>query len=423
MKWSVLKVEIINNKKLLTILYLFTMTIAFTTRYGDFELGYTIQIIIGLFWILIGLMKFKDNGYSLKGNNDKQLSKFIILYMLPHVVIQLYTIILMLFGKVDWSSFTTNLTVYVPTLLAIVAIYLIGTNVYWYTFLALILSWCLSVFTSLIFKGPVIFVHAIIQAYINPLDQTGGLSINYLELHDLVLAIGYILIYYLFTNHKLEKKEKIILIFTIAIMVLGMKRVSILGLIFVLIFYFIIKKVSSDKRFKICFILGVTIFVLSYLFIYVLSDGNVFYSMISELGINVMGRNYYYEAAMKYAKFSPFFLGIGRNVLAQIFRTDLSYLNVGGVHSDILKMYIENGFIIFGLWLWYQLIFMLKFYKKEYGKKGAIFYFAFLIYLFMLYLTDNVEVYFICQILVTMLPITYALKQKGNTCCEFKRIN
>ena len=103
MKWSVLKVEIINNKKLLTILYLFTMTIAFTTRYGDFELGYTIQIIIGLFWILIGLMKFKDNGYSLKGNNDKQLSKFIILYMLPHVVIQLYTIILMLFGKVDWG--------------------------------------------------------------------------------------------------------------------------------------------------------------------------------------------------------------------------------------------------------------------------------------------------------------------------------
>ena len=61
--------------------------------------------------------------------------------------------------------------------------------------------------------------------------------------------------------------------------------------------------------------------------------------------------------------------------------------------------------------------------KKEYGKKGAIFYFAFLIYLFTLYLTDNVEVYFICQILVTMLPITYALKQKGNNCCEFERIN
>lgn len=66
---------------------------------------------------------------------------------------------------------------------------------------------------------------------------------------------------------------------------------------------------------------------------------------------------------------------------------------------------------------------MLKFYKKEYGEKGALFYFAFLIYLFTLYLTDNVEVYFICQILVTMLPITYALKQKGNTCRDFERIN
>ena len=232
----------------------------------------------------------------------------------------------------------------------------------------------------MICKGPAIFTHAIIQAYINPLDQTGGLSINYLELHDLVLAIGYLLIYYLFTKHKLEKKEKIILIFTIVIMILGMKRVSVLGLIFVLIFYFILKKVPSEKQFKVCFILGVTIFVLSYLFIYVLSDGNIFYDVISDLGINVMGRNYYYQAIMKYATFSPGFIGIGRNVVTKILNSELSYLNVGGVHSDIIKMYVENGFILFGLWLWYQLIFMLKFYKKEYGDNFAILYFGFLIY-------------------------------------------
>ena len=422
-KWGLQVVELINNKKLLRILYIVTMTLAFTTRYGDLEIGFTIQIFIGLFWIILGVLKFKDNGYCFNGKNDKQLPKFIFLYMLPHVVIQVYTIVLMLFGKVDWGYFTTNLTVYVPTLLAIVAIYLIGINVYWYTFLALFLSWCLSVVISLICKGPAIFTHAIIQAYINPLDQTGGLSINYLELHDLVLAIGYLLIYYLFTNHKLEKKEKIILIFTIVIMILGMKRVSVLGLIFVLIFYFILKKVPSEKQFKVCFILGVTIFVLSYLFIYVLSDGNIFYDVISDLGINVMGRNYYYQAIMKYATFSPGFIGIGRNVITKILNSELSYLNVGGVHSDIIKMYVENGFILFGLWLWYQLIFMLKFYKKEYGDNVAILYFGFLIYLFTLYLTDNVEVYFICQILVIMLPITYALKQKGNNCREFERIN
>ena len=136
-----------------------------------------------------------------------------------------------------------------------------------------------------------------------------------------------------------------------------------------------------------------------------------------------MGRNYYYQAIMKYATFSPGFIGIGRNVVTKILNSELSYLNVGGVHSDIIKMYVENGFILFGLWLWYQLIFMLKFYKKEYGDNVAILYFGFLIYLFTLYLTDNVEVYFICQILVTMLPITYALKQKGNTYCDFERTN
>ena len=127
-----------------------------------------------------------------------------------------------------------------------------------------------------------------------------------------------------------------------------------------------------------------------------------------------MGRDYNYRAIMDYAQFKPSFLGIGRNVVTQLLNTELSYLHVGGVHSDIIKMYVENGFILFGGWLAYYLVYLKNVYKKHYSEKSVILYFEIIIYMFTLYLTDNVEIYFICQILAIMIPVTYALKTKYN---------
>lgn len=404
--------ENINDKKFLNVLYIVTMTIAFTTRYGDLFLGYKLQIMIGMLWVILGIFKLYINGFKFKGLFKDDFPQFIKVYLLPHIIIHGYTILLMLMNKVEWKYFTTNLTVYIPTLLAIMAFYLLGTKAFEYTCVALILSWLLSVGTSFILKGPAIFSHAILQAYIDPLDTTGGLTINYLELHDFVLAIGYIVIAYVFTNLHLTKKNLVFLSLILVFMILGMKRVSILGLVLSIVFYLVLKRFSKRTQYKICIGAGWAAFVICYIYIFLLSDGNVFYDYIAKYGINVMGRNYYYKAIMSYAKFSPTFIGIGRNVVTQLLNTSLSYLRVGGVHSDIIKMYVENGFVLFGFWLWYYLIYIFKFYKKKYDINCAILYFGIVIYMFTLYLTDNIEIYFICQILATMIPIKYALDMK-----------
>lgn len=410
-----------SNKKSLIWFYIITMAIAFTTRYGDILLSFQLQICIGLIWIAIGICKLYINEFKFKGIFKNDFPKFIKLYMLPHIVIHGYTIFLMIIGKVDWKFFTTNLTVYVPTFLAIMAVYLLGVRAYAYTCAALGLSWFISVGVSFFSKGPSIFTHAIIQAYINPYDNTGGLTINYLELHDLVLAIGYVIIAFLYSSSKLTKKQFGLLILVFIIMTLGMKRVSILGVIIAIVFHIFIKRLTEKSQYKICLVAGRIAIIMCYLYIYLLSDGSVFYDFIANYGINVMGRNYYYKAIMSYASFSPSFIGIGRNMVTEILNTTLSYLRVGGVHSDIIKMYVENGFILFGIWLWYYLIYILKFYKKNYGIKEAVLYFGVVIYLFTLYLTDNVEVYFICQIMATMIPITYALKRKEQNYNEYKK--
>lgn len=405
----------ISNKQIMALLYIFSMTIAFTTIYGDISLDYHLQISIGMLWLVIAFLKFTINGFRFHGKFAKDFPKFIKLYMLPHLVIHGYTIILMFLGKVSWDYFTTNLTVYVPTLLAIMAIYLIGEKVYQYTCIALALSWLLSVGTSLLVKGPRIFTYAIIQGYFDANTSVGGLTKNYLELHDLVLGIGYVVIFYLFINSKLTKKQLALLTIVFVIMLLGMKRIAVLGIILAVLFCIVLKRFSENKQYKICLIAGWMVFVFCYLFIYALADGGFFYDLVSIYGINTMGRTYYYQAIMSYAEFTPKFIGIGRNAVTRILTSELAYLRVAGVHSDVIKMYVENGFILFGLWLWYYLIHITKFYRREYGIKNAVLYFGIVTYMFTLYLTDNVEIYFICQILSTMIPVYYAMYGKDKS--------
>lgn len=418
MKWKVL----FNDSRFLPALYVITMMFAFTTRYGDLELSYHLQIIIGLFWILIGGQKLIEKRIKLKTYGLEYI-EFIKLYITPHLVIHVYTIFLMLIGKVSWSYFTTNLTVYVPTLLAIIAVYLFKGKAIKYTFAALIMSWFLSVGVSLICKGPIIFYHAILQAYVNPLDNAGGLTVNYLELHDLVLAIGYMIVLYMYeaTYSSLNNQDFKNILMIAVIMILGMKRVSILALLIVFVFCLYLKFRQGCQKYKLCIISGTILIGICYLFIYLVSNGDVFFDFIKKFGINVMGRNYYYKAIMEYASFKLTYMGIGRNVITKILNTKLSYLNVGGVHSDIIKMYVENGFIMFGAWLWYNLIFITKFYKKRYGTKSSVFYFCIMIYTFTLYFTDNIEIYYICQILSILLPVSYALKGKKGELCVYKK--
>lgn len=394
------------TKNKMELIYILLMTIAFTTRYGDLQIGYEIQFTIGIILIVICCIFLLKN----KDKDIYDLKCFFKMYFVPHLLIHLYTIILMVVKKVSWSYFTTNASVYIPTLIALCSIYMFGEKAYKYNFVALICSWCLSVFISLITKGIYIFPHAILQAYINPFDTIGGLTSNYLELHDLVLALGYIVVYYIYKSEKIKKSDLPIIFMVLLIMILGMKRISILGIFLSVLFIKIIKYVPENKKYNICKFFGVMIFIISYLFIYMVSNGELFYNIMSKFNINVMGRNYYYDAIIKYSDFSIKFLGTGRNSVTKILNNQLSYLKVGGVHSDIIKMYVENGFIVFGLWLWYYLIKITKCYTKRYGISAGILYFSLTIYTFTLYFTDNTENYFICQIFNIIIPITYSLK-------------
>lgn len=212
----------------LALLYIITIAVAFTTKFGDINLGYSLQLYIGFFWICVALLNLFINNFKFKGIYAKDYSYFIKLYFIPHLIIHLYSVMLMCLGKVTWEYFTTNATVYVPSLLAILSIYLFGTRAFKFNCIAFFISWVFSVGYSLIFIGPGIFYDAILQGYLN------GSVHNYLELHDLVLAAGYIVVYYMYLKTRYAKRDFFVVAFVITIMLLGIKRVSAAAIILIL---------------------------------------------------------------------------------------------------------------------------------------------------------------------------------------------
>lgn len=387
-------------------LYVVTMAVAFAPRYGDYVVSFRFQLVIALAWVCLALLKLAANGFRFRSASARDSGFFLKMYLTPQVVIHLYTVMLMCFGLVEWKYLRTNLSSYVPTLLVALSFYLFESKAFRYNLMALIMAWFMSVTASVLMKGPDIIWKALYQAYIDLDAKIGG---NYLELHDMVLAIGYLICYYCVAREKWTTKNLWFCFMAVMIMFLGMKRISLLAIAVVILYHMVLRLCGEKRRYRICLICGGIGFVLCYLYVFVLGSGDWFYDLMSQLGINMKGRNYYYKDVLALSEFKISYLGIGRNVVSQLLEGPLSYLRVGGVHSDIIKMYVENGFIVFGLWLWYYLIQIPKMYQKRFGYKPAVLYFTLLIYTFILYLTDNTENYFTCQILSILLPAYYAM--------------
>ena len=279
------------------LLYIFLMTIAFTTRYGDITVSPNVQYIVSSIIIFIaGFMIIKKRK---KDTDMDELKYFLKIFFIPHFLMHLYTLILMFVGVFNIKYISTNISVYIPILLALSSIYLFKDKALKYNCVALVISWFVSIIASTISKGVGIFPYAILQAYFGMSTPIGEVkSSKYLELHDLVLSIGLIIVYYMYSKKKLNKNELIFISIIILIMVLGMKRISILGIILSFLFIKFINYFSDENKLKVCKIVGIVLFIVCYVFIYILFNGEQIYEVFSKFNINLMGRNYYYDVIL-----------------------------------------------------------------------------------------------------------------------------
>ena len=367
------------------------------------------QVFITAFWGIMALLKF----IKVDKCDVSKLKKFrfiFLMFVMPQILIHLYTVILIIFKCTLPEVLSTNLVTYSGLILVIISIYLFEKKALTYAFISLILSWVFYV-------GKCFYLYGFEEVFIDSIKQAWfGISIghkNYFELHEVVLCIGYFFICYIFTKNKKDKLSLYLLIGSIIVFMLGFKRIGGLALATVALFCILLHYLPKEEnKYKLCILCGIAICVVSFLFIYILSSGGLFNRIIDFLKIDTMARNYFFEYIMSFTFFSPFFLGYGRGGVKIAMLNE--YTGFTSVHSDLIKMYFEIGFVFFIVWLVYYFIFVTKTIDKTYNRKSAIFYLVIMLYTFVLFSTDNTESYFICNYIRVLAPMIYAMYIDNN---------
>lgn len=401
----------VNNFGIIEYLYVISCAIAFISKIGYIQPSPIIQYSIFIFWILLAILKFGKNKFNIK-SIDKNIRICFLLFLTPKIVVHLYSFILYVTGVTDY--FTRNTKTYLIVLSVFAIVYIFGKKSLNYTIASCIISFSIIIFYDCWMYG----VGTIPKTFISIFTGEFAKIASLYEVHDYTFAIGYLILYYLFVKERLNKLDLVIVFVLSIFTIMGFKRIQILTLILIMAFCIICKIIKNKYKF---YKFTSYIFILiSYFYIFTLSSG-VFFKIINSLGINSMGRNYYYEVIIKICKFNLFFLGKGRNYVPNTLTTDYAYLNVGGVHSDILKYYAECGFILFGIWMWYYLIKFIKVLNNKYTFKVVQGYYLLTIYSFMIYYTDNIEIYFISQYIYMLIVVTLTMndsKLKNNSLKE-----
>lgn len=168
------------------------------------------------------------------------------------------------------------------------------------------------------------------------------------------------------------------------------KRIALLSLLIALMFMGIVWIFQENKK-LVLFFWGLII-AMVYLYLYLIYSGTM-YDICWGANINTNGRVEMYGRMANEFQFSIGYLGRGLGVVENL----LEHWNIStysNLHNDLLKFYIELGFL--GL-LIFLLSYGIMFWLVDFwfGKSSMCFLFGIVVYTMALFATDNVSIYLI----------------------------
>lgn len=206
----------------------------------------------------------------------------------------------------------------------------------------------------------------------------------------------------LFTIFYIVEKRKKRAILSILLFLLAFKRISILGpLLGLLVYWFFSirnKKASNKKNVYYWFIfLNIALLIIIFNFI----EGNFDQLITDVTGISpnwfTQGRLRVYTDTIDH--FSSNFM-FGNSLGSTNLFLSANFENISFLHSDILKIIVEMGFVSYLIWVF-------GFFKINLVSKKVI---PFLIFMNLLFLSDNVFIYFDTLFIFYLLIIYYSLQ-------------
>ncbi len=192
------------------------------------------------------------------------------------------------------------------------------------------------------------------QYFVNIITFTSnsGSTMRFFEKQGHSYSIGFVLVYFILTMK--EKRENIFLTAVSFMMFfLGLKRSVFLGISVGLVLGLLIVRVKKPNKWITPMVLiGITLALGYIVLLY-----NGLFDWLEAIGIATSGRNWLYGNIRNFYHMSPAYFGKGAGFVASAFRNgtfDVSEygFQIGNIHNEYLRQYIECGFWGFMIWAW-----------------------------------------------------------------------
>ncbi|MCT7399687.1 hypothetical protein N5B56_11445 [Eubacterium sp. LFL-14] len=394
-------------------IYIIIFCIAFIPTGGIFgiDLNYWIKYILGAVWCVLGIQLISNR--KNKARDGGILRNYYGFLLIPFIVMLIHLpIVYFIYNQhFDGAVFNRIISYFVQRciLLAIpiVAALYFKLNSIKYTFYALCIDYSLVIMNAIIKYGIGNFVKFALSAWRDEWNewQASNSIASALEVHDLTFAIGFFVLYYLLFSEQKNKVKDVKLWIAFLYMWLGFKRIEMLAILIAIIVMKVMLKKCAKKKINIkSAIINVGLIVVFIAFIAIVKSNEI-QDLALQYAINFNGRLHSYALLKDYYSMSLLFLGRGY-CYSTLVLDRLQDLSI--IHSDILKSFVDYGFIGFCLWISYYVYFLPKKFinesKSSMSKKTAIIMITFSIYAMITYLTDNTNVYFCFQTAYLLIP-------------------
>lgn len=375
-------------KKIIEILMIVLIALSYfsygNTRGLNIDTGYYFPFIVGAIFIFLSIVIYIQTRSKFKNNEIKGF----LLLILPELIVAVYTFFIWIifnYSNSYMSRGISNILLYIfPIIQAFFIIYSYRDKGVDIIFKGTALNYTIILLIFIFENGLPSLINTI---YMSIFDNTDIMTI--LEAHQVTFVLGLVFIYYLLNN---PKNNKFKITICIIYLILGLKRILIGGIVVALIVTFILNKIKNLRVINIMVSLIAIISILfCYGWVYSIKSG-ILEEFSDKESIDFMSRFELYDNVSTLYDIEPFYWGTGIGYVSKWTADELGITR--GLHSDLLKKYIEYGFIMYGVYLWYRFYYSFKKVLQFTNKKGMITYIALMLLTMVCWTTDNVAGYY-----------------------------
>lgn len=322
----------------------------------------------------------------------------------PYLWTILYSLLFWVFTMAEFRVITRGLFYVIYQIIAIIVaastLYLFGNSGIYYQFFALAAANMIVIVQTVSQFGAGEFISEYIDVITSFTSETGAIM-KLFESMGHGFAIAFFLIFFLL-DFKNNRKRLLWLPAAVFIFLLGLKRIMIAAVAAgVLVGVFGMRFFRKNAKRKVIILLTL-IGLLGFAYIVAVHMG--MYDWLEEKGLDSMGRRWIYDMVRDWYEIGPGYFGKGAGYISgsiSIGELDLTRSDgyaVADIHNDLLRQYIELGFIGYLIWTYLFLNRRAGYFfhgqQTENDRRHGILAAAVVVTLFFTFMTDNTIYYY-----------------------------